>query len=270
MKTPTLLDYHDFGNGPTVVLLHDVLLTTDSWRNQVSCLLQEGFRVIVPNLSGLDGVGSVSTYSAAVITLLNRLGIGRFAVCGHGMGGSILLALLERYQRRITGACFISTRPGNDDIHEKYQREQIIASLVAENDLSVREELLTTLMGGREECFDESVRLMIREAAYDYTKDGLLYNLQAMQGRKNYVNILDNLDLPVLIVAGKDDLICHFGNAKIMANRISNCVGVINLDGGHLIQMEKSDQVNLQLVEFLLSIEPPCRKVQPCCSLRAA
>ncbi len=270
MSTTNILKFNEFGNGPAVVLLHDTLLTPESWNCQVQPLLQEGFRVIVPTLTGLSGEGSVTAYSAAVITLLNRLGVGRFALCGLGMGGAIALAMLERCQQRITGACFINTRASNDDIHEKVKRAQVISSVGAEDDTFIRDELLDSLMGGREERFKESVRLELRQSVYDYDKSGLLYNLQAMQGRKSYVSLLDKLNLPVLIVSGTDDLICHTGYAEIMANSLPNCVENFSLSGGHLVHIEKAEAVNSKLVKFLLSIAPQCRSGQPLCALRAA
>ena len=270
MITRKFLKYQEFGNGPAVVLLHDTLLTPESWDYQIRPLLQEGFRVIVPNLSGIAGQGSVSAYSAAAITLLNRLGIGRFALCGLGMGGSIALDMLERYRQRISCACFINTRASTDDIHEKVKRAQVLSAMADADDVLIREELLDSVMGGREERFKESVRLKLRQAVYDYTKSGLLYNLQAMQERKNYMSLLETLDLPVLLVSGADDLICHAGYGEIMAKRLPNCVENFSLSGGHLLQIEKAEAVNSKLIKFLLSIAPQCRKGQPLCSLRAA
>lgn len=269
MSTTNNLKHQEFGNGPAVVLLHDTLLTPSSWDCQIRPLLQEGFRVIVPHLTGLDGEGSLTAYSAAIIALLNRLGIGRFAMCGSGMGGSIALAMLERCRQRVTGACFINTRASNDDIHEKVKRAQTI-SAIEKDDAFIREEMLASVMGGREGKFKEPVRSKLRQGVFDYAKAGLIYNLQAMQERKNYVNLLADIKMPVLIVSGTDDLICHNGNAEIMADRLPNCVENCSLAGGHLLQIENAETVNSKLINFLLSIVPQCRSNQLMCSLCAA
>lgn len=269
MKRAGLLEYQDYGHGPAVVLIHDAILTGESWHKQVEPLITAGFRVIIPELNGLVGKVSLGAYSSAIITLLNRLGLGRFAVCGMGMGGSIIQAMLASCGSRITGACFINTRPGGDDVHEKLKRAQVIELLSTEAD-QIREELLTALMGDREESFTAAVREQIRAEVFNYSISGLQYNLEAMQGRENYIKFLQQLDLPVLIVAGSDDNLCHSGYAKLLADLFVDCRDIISLEGGHLIQLEAADAVNSALVEFLQGIVPSYKIIDEQCALRAA
>ncbi len=269
MKLTGLLGYQDLGHGPAVVLIHDTILTGESWHKQVAPLMASGFRVIIPELKGLYGNPSLDAYSASIINLLNRLGIGRFAVCGVGMGGAILQAMLVSYRSRITGACFISTRPGGDDVHEKLKRAQMIA-LLANDDAHVREELLTALMGGREECFTEKERALVRAGVFNYSIGGLKYNLEAMQGRDNYHKLLRQFDSPVLIVTGMDDKLCHTGYAKMMADLFVDCRDVVSLDGGHLLQIEVADAVSAVLVRFLQEIAPYCKIASKKYALKAA
>ncbi len=269
MKLTGLLGYQDLGHGPAVVLIHDTILTGESWNKQVEPLMVAGFRVIIPELKGLSGTPSLDAYSSAIISLLNRLGLGRFAVCGVGMGGAILQAMLVSHGSRITGACFISTRPGGDDVHEKLKRAQMIA-LLANDDAQVREELLTALMGGREECFTEKERALVRAGVYNCPISGLKYNLEAMQGRDNYLKLLRQFNSPVVIVTGVDDKLCHAGYAKIMADLFVDCRDVVSLNGGHLLQLEVAEVVNAVLVGFLQEIAPHCKIASEKCALKAA
>ena len=93
--------YLDEGDGPAVVLLHGFPASSFLWREFVP-LLAGRSRVIVPDLLG-SGDSTVSegvsldlrTQADAVAALLADLGVDRFAVVGHGVGGGVaqLLAL---------------------------------------------------------------------------------------------------------------------------------------------------------------------------------
>ncbi|PLX99161.1 MAG: hypothetical protein C0622_10845 [Desulfuromonas sp.] len=270
METAGYLKFQDSGRGPAVVLLHDALLNADSWKEQAAELVEAGFRVIVPELSGLPGSGNLADYRAAIIAMLNRLGVGRFAVCGMGMGGSVLLALLERYQERIVGACMINTRPGADDVHERYRRAELISAIGTDKEADARNDLLQMLMCGREESLNEDVRAELRKMVFGLDKKNLLFNLRAMQQRKNYSALLEKIKVPVLLMAGQYDQICHPGYSAIMADCLPNCRGLINFEGGHLVHLEKSAAATNRLLDFMRTIAPRRAKLYAFPSLNAA
>lgn len=271
MNKSHVMDCLDTGRGRAVLLLHDALLAPDSWDDQIAQLEQADFRVIVPDLSGCAHTEDIATYADAVVSLLNRLGIGRVAACGTGMGGLVLFALLERISPRIVGAGFINTRPGPDDVQEKLKRAEIILDLEHGNDTRARGELLRMLFGGREKYLCRSVRKKIRDRISDCDRQLLLGQLKAMQARKNYLPLLSSFALPTLIISGRDDRICHPGYSEIMENQLSNCSESVTLDGGHLIQYEKAALVSAKLVAFLRALAPPQpARVRSLCSLRAA
>ena len=95
------LAYTDAGDGPPVLLLHTVPLWSLQWRRYVPQLAAR-HRVIAPDLLGA-GDSEMPTgaplgpraQAGYVRELLMHLGIDRFAVVGHGVGGAVaqLLAL---------------------------------------------------------------------------------------------------------------------------------------------------------------------------------
>lgn len=270
MNNISQLDYQDSGSGPAVVLLHDALMMPDSWNQQVPALLDAGFRIITPDFSSLHGCEDLTSFSRAIIALLDKLGIGRFAVCGAGMGGSIIFALLEQYRHRIAGACFINTRAGSDDVHEKLKRAEVLSELISGNDHSARDDLLKMLFGGREKYLSYATRQKIKKTVSDYDTNALIGNLNAIQKRDNYMSLLDKIQLPTMSIYGKHDMICHPGYSHIMVSQLPNCLAEIGLEGGHLLQIEQAAVVASELVEFLQSIVPRRSRVRGGCSLMAA
>lgn len=95
------LAYTDAGDGPAVVLLHGFPQSSFVWRD-LAPLLSSRFRVIVPEMLGTGDsekpVGvplGLAAQARYVRELLEALGVERYAVIGHSVGGGVaqLLAL---------------------------------------------------------------------------------------------------------------------------------------------------------------------------------
>lgn len=95
----------DRGEGPVVVLLHGFPDSADLWRNQVAGLVENGFRVIAPDLRGFGdtdkpvGVDNYVMFNAVadLREILDALGIARATIVGHdfGAGAAWLFATAE-------------------------------------------------------------------------------------------------------------------------------------------------------------------------------
>jgi 2-hydroxymuconate-semialdehyde hydrolase len=87
--------YLDVGEGPAVVLLHGFPLSSYMWRRLVPALAT-AHRVVAPDLLGLgdsdkpvDAALDLRAQARYVGSLLDGLGIDRFAVIGHSGGGGV-------------------------------------------------------------------------------------------------------------------------------------------------------------------------------------
>jgi len=95
------ISYTDTGEGPPVLLLHGFPESSYVWRD-LSPLLASRFRVIVPDMIGTGGSAKPTDAPLGLIAqagyvreLVEALGIDRFAVIGHSIGGGVaqLLAM---------------------------------------------------------------------------------------------------------------------------------------------------------------------------------
>jgi pimeloyl-ACP methyl ester carboxylesterase len=89
------LAYAEAGEGPPVVLLHGFPTSSYLWRDLLP-ILSVGMRVVAPDLLGFgesekpEGADlSLVAQAGYVRELTGALGIERFAVVGHGMGGGV-------------------------------------------------------------------------------------------------------------------------------------------------------------------------------------
>jgi pimeloyl-ACP methyl ester carboxylesterase len=99
--------YLDAGEGPPVLLLHGCPFSSFVWRNVIA-ELAPSFRCVAPDLLGLgdtetpdDADWSLPAQTAAVLALLDELGLEQVALVGHDQGGAIAQLLAAHHPGRV-------------------------------------------------------------------------------------------------------------------------------------------------------------------------
>lgn len=109
------LYYQDLGDGPTVVLVHGGCMSHRVWESQVHALLEEGFRVVTPDLRGhgrSDKPASAYTaemYAADVADLTDAVDVGEFTLVGWSLGATIAATFAGTYGDRLDGLALVSS-----------------------------------------------------------------------------------------------------------------------------------------------------------------
>lgn len=110
------LAYRRAGQGPVLVLVHGYLGASAQWQDQFA-----GFSgshdVIAPDLPGFGqsnsspGPERIADFADAVMACLAELGVTRFTLLGHSMGGMIVQDIAARYGDRLDGLVLYGTGP---------------------------------------------------------------------------------------------------------------------------------------------------------------
>ncbi|MCQ0988746.1 alpha/beta fold hydrolase [Jiella marina] len=104
------------GHGSTVVLVHGYLGGAAMWRNQIE-RFSDMFDVIAPDLAGFGEAHAeaspdrIEAHAEFVLDLLSRLGIERFDLVGHSMGGMIVQEMARMAPERISRLVLYGTGP---------------------------------------------------------------------------------------------------------------------------------------------------------------
>ena len=111
-----------------VVLLHGYLESMIVWDEFVP-LLSKHMRVVTLDIPGhgistIQGEAHTMEYLAdCVAKSMEALGIERYSVVGHSMGGYVTLAMLDKYADRLDSIILLSSTP-NADSEEKCDRRR--------------------------------------------------------------------------------------------------------------------------------------------------
>jgi pimeloyl-ACP methyl ester carboxylesterase len=84
------------------------------------------------------------------------------------------------------------------------------------------------------------------------TIQGALLTLAA---RTDTTELLEKVDLPVLVICGKDDRLTPPEFSKIIYGKTKNSELAIIPDAGHLSNMENAEEFNKAVLEFMKDFE---------------
>lgn len=116
MSDDDILPHRRAGNGPPLVLVHGYLGGSAQWQAEID-QFSDRFEVIAPDLPGFGaaadrpGCRRIGDLAQAVIDLLDRLGIDRFTLLGHSMGGMIAQDIAARAGDRVEKLILYGTGP---------------------------------------------------------------------------------------------------------------------------------------------------------------
>lgn len=113
----TPLHHDDRGSGPALLLLHGFGGSRADWRRLFDLDELAGFRLIAPDLPGHGETGGRCpplihrASAAAVLALLDQLGIDECAAIGCSMGGNTLLHVATQDRRRLRAMVIAGATP---------------------------------------------------------------------------------------------------------------------------------------------------------------
>jgi len=246
---------------PAVVLLHGFPTSSFLWRELIP-LLVPWFRAVAPDLLGCgdsDKLGDaplhIRAQAAYVRELLGRLGIGHFAVVGHGDGGGIaqLLALEGGVEAMVLlDSIAFDAWPGPatremqaappEEEPEELVREALAAFLREAIRAPGRLTDLVAAEYGRPFVGEDGVRAFFRGIQ---GADGL-----GLTGKEAE---LARLDCPVLIVWGEEDPFLPVGVAERLSDALPMSTLALLPGCSHLVIEDAPETVVPLLFEYLRS-----------------
>lgn len=245
------------GDGEPIIFIHGFPLTHEMWIPQIQFLSKNGYKVVAPDLRGFGdsltehSEWQMDTFADDIICLADKLNLKKFTIAGMSMGGYITFNLIDRYPERINKAILIATKAQADDEAGKNRRNELIELAKKEGKKPVIEAFKKILFAPL--TWERRIEIVNQVSVYmeRSSLNGIIGSLTAMRDRKDYVDLLEKIDFPVLVIHGVSDLASPIQNAELMINKIKNANHYFSDISGHMVNLEDTDKVNEVILKFL-------------------
>ena len=232
---------------PTLVFIPGAALTNIFWEPQVNDLkdIANTVAIDLPGHGASQGPGkeSISDYARSVIDFIDLIEAPRPIPCGLSMGGAITLQLLINNRDRFPAGILINTGA-------RLKVMPLIFQTVKENYGDFVEMLCVAAISTRSDT--EKFRAVI-EACSKCRPDVVLGDFKACD-RFDVMEKLGLIEVPVLVLTGSDDNVTPVKYGIYLEKNIKNAKLVNIEDAGHLSPIEKPDEVNRSIHDFLSQI----------------
>jgi len=263
--------YIEQGNGEILLLVHGLASNAGFWRYNIP-ELSKYFRVIAVDLPGYgksekgDYSYNMTFFANSIKNLLDELKIQKVNFVGHSMGGQIGIQFDLMYPERIDKLILVS--PAGIEKFDEGEGEWLksavtIKSVKSTNEEGVRRNLSNNFYNWNDKLewmVEERVRLA-KSTEFNYFARAVSRSVAGMIDEPTY-DKLSLIKSPTLIIYGKEDGLIpnpylHPGFPsdvfRIAQKNIKDCQLREIEDCGHMVMMEKPDEFNSIVKDFLLN-----------------
>ena len=242
----------DIGSGTPLVLVHGFLGSSEMWNPQIK-FFKENFRVIAPALPGfgksktMNSCDSIECMAKSILFFLEKKEIENFNLLGHSMGGMIVQEMAKIAGEKILKLICYGTgprgnMPGRFETINQSRKKLKINGL---KDTAYRIAKTWFIEEEKAKYFylcEEAGKQTSIEAA-----DNGLVAMKNWDGVKN----LQNIKNETLIVWGDQDKAYNFNQVETLNDNIPNSNLKIIKGCSHNVHLEKPDEFNTVVSEFL-------------------
>ena len=240
-----------------VLFLHAFPLNKNMYEGQFKALKEEGIPFLAVDYPGFGNTPvfktfkSLNQYTDYIVSKVYEAGINQVIAVGDSMGGYIMFDMFKRHREILKGLVFVSTRAEADTEEAKQGRFATIEKVKKEGknfliDIMLEAQTAPATKQNKEKM--EKLKCLMLQA----TEEGIINALTAMAYREDNTGILKDINLPTIVVAGKDDeKVTPPEIVKKIADGIPNAKFYEIENSAHLPPFENPEEFNKILINFV-------------------
>lgn len=204
------LTFLEKGTGQPLVLLHGFCENKSIWSRAVD-QLADHFRVISLDLPGFGETKAVSEITIeeaadSVKSTLQLLKIDQCVMIGHSLGGYVSLAFAEKYPQALKGMGLFHSSAFEDNEEKKHTRNKT-ADFIKKNGIKLfAQSFVEPLFYPKYRNNLRSEIDQLKAEVAECSEDTVVAYTYAMRDRKERIDVLKTIEVPVLFVIGKEDM----------------------------------------------------------------
>jgi pimeloyl-ACP methyl ester carboxylesterase len=259
-QTPVF--YRSEGAGHPVLLLHGFGEDGQIWEGLLRHL-QDSYHWLVLDTPGsghspaLPGSPSIEDWAAVGKSILDAEDIGACTVLGHSMGGYIALAMAELYPERVNGLGLVHSTAYADSEAKQEARRKAIAFMENNGAAAFLQTCIPGMFGAKYVADHPQVVQNLIERGGRCTGQALIQYYEAMIKRPDRTAVLQNADMPVLLLAGALDTAVPFEQSLQQTYLAKQTHVHLLRHSAHIGMLEEPGPFNKAVADFLAAIIRP-------------
>ncbi|WP_377272339.1 alpha/beta fold hydrolase [Peterkaempfera sp. SMS 1(5)a] len=251
------IGYDDQGAGEPLLLVHGHPFDRSMWAPQLAALPALGVRVIAPDLRGygessvVPGRTLLEVFARDLAALLDHLGLPQVLLGGLSMGGQIAMEFCRLFPDRVRGLVLADTFPQAETEAGRTGRNAMADRLLAEGMAGYADEVLDRMIAPYNVRALPKVAAQVRAMMAGAPAEGAAAALRGRAERPDYRDLLAKVDVPTLVLVGRDDSYTPVADAEAMHRLVPGSELAVVEGAGHLPNLEQPAEFNRALESFL-------------------
>ena len=244
------------GAGPYLLLVHGICSSRAQWRPNLAGLA--GFsRPVVVELLGHgrspspaeDAPYTVEAYIARFEAIRESLGVERWALCGQSFGAGLTLNYALAHPARIAGQVFTNSNSALAKRNPAVSDEMRLARLAGFEDRGRAALEAMPFYPKRSGRLAPDVEAELLADAERISLSGVAQGLRYTAPRLSVIDRFAETAVPTLLVNGRREK--SFQPVRDEAARLLPALQIVDLDGGHPVNLDQPEAFNAALRAFL-------------------
>ena len=260
------------GEGPAVLLVHGLASSMITWYCNMDALADAGFTAIAVDLPGYGDSGLASHLGYAPDTAARFLadftavlGVERFSVVGNSAGGLVAGVTALEYPDRVEKVALVAAAGLGRRLSWPLRliSVPVLGELIYKPHLISKTAVVKRIFFRPPAILDEILPEMLRVRCLPHAPQVMLrsvrsgVNLLGLRREHHIVDRLRDLPFPLLAVWGEEDLVIPPVSAEEVRSVLPNGTIHVLPECGHWPHMEKPEEFNRILVDFLSQASHP-------------
>lgn len=254
------LNYIIQGDGPPVILIHGMAASMYDWNSLAPELVQNGYQAITldllghgdspkprdPNMYSFENIKQQISQWISSLDLTPPLWL-----IGHSLGGLLCLTYGFDHQNEVRGMVLV------DPFYRSNQLSPIIRLLNNRPEIWGRAmglvpNWLINAFAGWEIKANHRISDSSRQQIADDYRRASPHILEITKSVPNLDDQLSEMDLPVLVIWGEEDLTLKPNSFPILVESLPNASGQVLPNCGHQPHLSKPDLCNHLILDFIV------------------